>query len=118
MQSLVRFFVVAIFAAVFLVGCSSIGGLSAGGIEISQTPITANPTGETYPGRVVWYELLTPDPPSAGKFYEELFGWQIDYEGEYAVVRNGDKLIGGILRVEPSEEYEREGIWMPAAISD
>lgn len=108
-----RFFVVSI-AAVFLGACSNVGKLSAGGIEISQTPITENPTGETYPGRVVWHELLTPDPLSAGKFYEELFGWQIDYEGEYAVVRNGDKLIAGILRVEPSDEQEREGIWIPS----
>jgi len=114
MQSFTRFFVVSIATAVILGGCSSAGKLSAGGIEISQTPITENPTGETHPGRVVWHELLTPDPLSAGKFYEELFGWQIDYEGEYAVVRNGDKLIAGILRVEPSDENAREGIWIPS----
>ncbi len=114
MQSLTRFFIVSIATAVFLGSCSSVGNLSAGGIKISQTPITANPTGEIYPGRVVWHELLTPDPLSAGKFYEELFGWQIDYQGEYAVVRNGDKLIAGILRVEPSDEHEREGIWIPS----
>ncbi|OEU48897.1 MAG: hypothetical protein BA872_00840 [Desulfobacterales bacterium C00003060] len=114
MQSLVRYVGVLIIAAVFLSGCSNFGKLSAGGVEMAQTPITENPSGKTYPGKFIWHDLLTPDSLSAGKFYEKLFGWQIDYQGQYAVVRNGDKLIAGILQVEPSGDRTREGVWIPS----
>ena len=114
MQSLVRYVGVLIIAAVFLSGCSNFGKLSAGGVEMAQTPITENPSGKTYPGKFIWHDLLTPDSLSAGKFYEKLFGWQIDYQGQYAVVRNGDKLIAGILQVAPSDDRTREGVWIPS----
>ena len=113
MQSLIRFTGVLITAAVFLGGCASSGKLSEGGTEMAQVPITENPTGRTWPGRFIWHDLLTPDPLAAGKFYEELFGWQIDYQGKYAVVRNGGKLIAGILQVEPTAGSTPDGVWLP-----
>jgi len=113
MQSLLRFVGVLIAVAVFLNGCANIGKLSEGGVEMAQVPITENPSGKTHPGKFIWHDLLTPDPSSAGKFYEELFGWQIDYQGKYAVVRNGGKLIAGILQVEPAADSTRDGVWLP-----
>ena len=113
MQSLVRFVGVLITAAVLLGGCASSGKLSEGGAEMAQVPITENPSGETWPGRFIWHDLVTPDLLAAGKFYEELFGWQIDYEGEYAVVRNGGKLIAGILQAEPADGSTPDGVWIP-----
>jgi predicted enzyme related to lactoylglutathione lyase len=80
---------------------------------MAQVPITENPSGKTYPGKFVWHDLLTPDPLAAGKFYEKLFGWQIDYEGDYAVVRNNGKLIAGILRLKPTDGRAVQGVWMP-----
>jgi predicted enzyme related to lactoylglutathione lyase len=119
MQSLVRYVGFLIIATVFLSGCANYGKLSGGGVEIAQTPITENPSGETFPGKFVWHDLVTPDALSAGKFYEQLFGWQIEYQGKYAVVRNGDKLIAGILQVEPAEGREREAVWIPSvSVSD
>jgi len=50
----------------------------------------------------------------AGKFYEELFGWQIEYQGRYAVVRHGGKRIAGILQVDPADGRTREGVWIPS----
>jgi hypothetical protein len=114
MQSLVRFVGVLMTAAVFLGGCANIGKLSEGGAEMAQVPITENPSGKTYPGKFIWHDLLTPDPRSAGKFYEELFGWQIDYQEKYAVVRNGGKLIAGILQVVPADGRARDGVWLPS----
>ncbi len=114
MQFLVRLVGVLITAAIFLSGCANFGKLSEGGIEMAQTPITENPSGKTYPGKFIWHDLLTPDSQSAGKFYEKLFGWQIDYQGQYAVVRNGGKLIAGILQVKPSDDRAREGVWIPS----
>ena len=114
MQSIVRFVAVLFTATIFLSGCASYGKPSQGGVEMAQTPITENPSGETFPGKFVWHDLVTPDALSAGKFYERLFGWQIEYQGQYAVVRNGDKLIAGILQVEPVEGREREAVWIPS----
>jgi len=113
MKSLVRLVGVLIIAAAFLMGCANFGKLSEGGAEMAQIPITENPSGKTYPGKFIWHDLLTPDPLSAGKFYEKLFGWQIEYQGRYAVVRNHGKLIAGILQVEPSDGQARDGVWMP-----
>jgi predicted enzyme related to lactoylglutathione lyase len=114
MQSLARYVALLITATVFLSACANYGQLSEGGGEMAQTPITENPSGETFPGKFVWHDLVTPDARAAGKFYEQLFGWQIDYQGQYAVVRNGDKLIAGILQVDPADEHEREAVWIPS----
>ena len=114
MQSLVRFFGVLITAVVFLGGCANFGTLSKGGADMAQVPITETPTGKTYPGKFIWHDLLTPDPILAGKFYEELFGWQIEYQGQYALVSHGGKRIAGILQVDPAEGRSREGVWVPS----
>jgi hypothetical protein len=114
MQSLVRFFGVLMTASVFVSGCANFGKLSEGGVEMAQVPVTENPGGEVYPGKFIWHDLVTPDLLVAGKFYEELFGWQIDYEGKYAVVRNGGKLIAGILQLEPADGSTRDGVWIPS----
>ncbi len=115
MQLLVRFIVVLITVVPFLSGCANFGKQTGVGAEMAQTPITENPSGKVFPGKFIWHELLTPDPLLAGKFYEELFGWQIDYQGEYALVRNGDKLIAGIIKVEPPNDRPRKGVWIPSA---
>jgi predicted enzyme related to lactoylglutathione lyase len=113
MQSLIRFAGVLMTATVLLSGCASTSKLSDGGAEMAQVPVTDNPSGVTYPGKFIWHDLLTTDLRLAGKFYEELFGWQIDYREQYAVVRNDGKLIGGILHLEPSDGRAREGVWIP-----
>lgn len=113
MQLLVRFVGVLVTAAVFLSGCANFSKPSEDGLEMAQVPVTESPSGKTYPGKFIWHDLLTADPLSAGKFYEKLFGWHIDYQGNYAVVRNGDKLIAGILQVEPADGQPREGVWLP-----
>jgi hypothetical protein len=114
MQSSARFLGILITAAVFLSGCANFGNLSEGGAEMAQVPITENPSGQTYPGKFIWHDLLTPDPLLAGKFYEELFGWQIEYQGHYAVARHGGKLVAGILKVEPSDDRPGNGVWIPS----
>lgn len=114
MQLSVRFVGVLIAAAVFLGGCASTGKLSEGGTEMAQVPITENPSGKTYPGKFIWHELLTPDFRSAGKFYEQLFGWQVEYQEHYAVVRNDGKLIAGILQKKPADGRTSDGVWIPS----
>lgn len=116
MRLLVRFVGILITAAVFVSGCSNVDTLSEGGVAMAQVPITENPNGETHPGKFVWHDLMTPDPRSAGEFYEKLFGWQVEYHGQYAVVRNGaGKLIAGILQVEPAQGQSTKGVWLASA---
>ena len=114
MQALARFSAVLITAAVFLSGCANIGKLSEGGAELAQVPVTETPSGKTWPGKFIWHDLLTPDLQLAGKFYEELFGWQVEYQEHYAVVSHGGKHIAGILKVETAGDRVREGIWIPS----
>lgn len=114
MQLLVRYVGVLIAAAVFLGGCASTGKLSEGGSEMAQVPVTENPSGKTYPGKFIWHELLTPDFRLAGKFYEQLFGWQVEYQEHYAVVRNDGKLIAGILQKKPADGRASDGVWIPS----
>ena len=114
MKLFVRFVGVLVAAAVFLGGCASTGKLSESGVEMAQVPVTENPGGKHYPGKFIWHDLLTPDAVSAGKFYEKLFGWQVEYRGLYAVVRNGDKPIAGILQVKTADGRARDGVWLPS----
>ena len=52
-------------------------------------------------GTLCWADLSTPDPEKAGKFYSDLFGWQLMHEKEapesdYLHIKNGEHFIGGI----------------------
>ncbi len=80
---------------------------------MAQIPITATPSGKSSPGKFIWHDLVTPDVRTAGKFYEKLFGWKINYRGQYAEIRNGGKLIAGISQVKPTHKKAQEGVWLP-----
>lgn len=99
--------------ATFLSGCSQFNGLSEGGAELAQSPITDTPSNQRFPGRFVWHDLLTPDLTAAGSFYEQLFGWQIEYKEHSAVVRNNGKRIAGIMELQSSDKRAR-AIWIPS----
>ncbi|MGB8772079.1 MAG: VOC family protein [Candidatus Korobacteraceae bacterium] len=68
-------------------------------------------------GTLCWADLSTPDPERAGKFYSDLFGWQIvaddeDPEHGYLHIKNGEHFIGGI----PPVSHRQPGIpphWLP-----
>jgi predicted enzyme related to lactoylglutathione lyase len=114
MQSLARLVAILVTATVFLGGCANFSQQSASGSQMAQVPVTENPSGETYPGKFIWHDLVTPDARLAGEFYEQLLGWKIEYQEHYAVIRNGDKLIGGILQLDPADGHDREGVWIPS----
>jgi hypothetical protein len=59
-------------------------------------------------GTLCWADLSTPDPQRAGKFYSDLFGWQImsddeDPEHNYLHIKNGEHFIGGIPPASPRQ---------------
>ena len=94
-------------------GCANLGVLSEGRNEMAQSPITERPSGQADPGRIVWHDLVTHDIQSAGRFYQQLFGWEIKYQDRYAVVRNHGKLIAGMLQIDPPQGKTRDGVWIP-----
>jgi len=114
MQSLIRITALLISASLLLSGCGQTNVRS----EIAQTPVTENPSNQSYPGKFIWHDLITPDPQLAGQFYQDLFGWEIDYQGDYAVIRNRGKLIAGMLTVPATVEQDNPAIWLPSVSVD
>lgn len=53
-------------------------------------------------GRFVWYELMTPDPAGAKRFYPEVTGWKTQaFEGpmDYTMWTNGGQPLGGVMEL-------------------
>lgn len=63
---------------------------------MSQTTTTTVTTPQA--GAVTWFEIGTPDPDGARRFYGELFGWSFAVEGPYSIIQTGPghPLSGGI----------------------
>jgi uncharacterized protein len=76
--------------------------------------------GKTRPlqGSNVWYELITPDPDGATKFYGAVVGWKIGEpiggDQDYRMIgRSDDGFAGGVLKL--TEEMQSHGarpIWL------
>lgn len=66
--------------------------------------ITEEPCGNPH-GSFIWYELMTPDPLGAKRFYDSVVGWDIQPEAmpgpvEYRMIRRSDGgNAGGVLRL-------------------
>jgi predicted enzyme related to lactoylglutathione lyase len=58
-------------------------------------------------GGYIWYELMTPDPEGAKKFYDAVMGWEIsgegppEYNGYRMIGRSDGKFAGGLLPLTP-----------------
>ena len=113
MLPLIRLFSVYIAALIVLGGCANSEQLTPTQNKMAQTPITAEPSGAVLPGKFIWHDLLTPYPEKAGQFYQALFGWSIESHPDYTLVRNGDKLIAGMVKADSSDQQSRNGVWLP-----
>ena len=81
------------------------------------------------PGTLVWNEVLTDDPASAGDFYTEVFGWDLETRekpaGPYHLFKAGDEYRAGMLAITP-DMGDFPPVWTPylavaeigAAVSD
>lgn len=114
MRSFLRFLITLSISIMVLSSCANLGIQTGIKAPVTLTPVTENSSGKSHPGKFIWHDLITPDPVAAGTFYQALFGWKVDYQDGYAVVRNGDKLIAGILKVKPKEGSEKKGVWLPS----
>ena len=56
-------------------------------------------------GAFSWNELMTNDAEAALKFYQPLFGWQVQTMemgmGPYHVIKAGDTSVGGVMKTPP-----------------
>jgi predicted enzyme related to lactoylglutathione lyase len=57
------------------------------------------------PNSFCWNELATNDPPRAGEFYSNMFGWDKDTQNfgpmEYTMFKNADRGAGGMYKITP-----------------
>jgi hypothetical protein len=67
----------------------------------------------------VWYELLTPDPEGAKRFYDRVVGWDIEPtpsmpEMDYRMIRrSGGGNAGGVMRLgEDMQQHAAGPIWL------
>ena len=104
---------VLLFALALTGGCAQFTRPADGGAELARSPITDNPSGEIFPGRIVWHDLLTSELRVAGNFYEKLFGWQIDYQDHSAIARNNGVRVAAILELPQKDEASR-AVWIPS----
>ena len=91
-------------------GCANLGAEKP---PEGLPPIVAAPTGERHPGKVVWHDLLTPDPEGARKFYAGLLGWSFERKTpRYEEIRHNGHAIGGMLQLEPHTERKVAAQWL------
>ena len=66
-------------------------------------------------GQFVWYELLTPDPDAAKKFYASIAGWGTQpFDKDYTMWTTAGAPFAGLYRLGP--EMRQQGVppnWMP-----
>lgn len=68
-------------------------------------------------GDFVWYELMTPDPDAAQKFYGGLLGWTFEEAGfngqDYRSFNAGEAQVGGFLKLTPEmAEHGAQPSWV------
>jgi predicted enzyme related to lactoylglutathione lyase len=77
------------------------------------SPITLEPTGQYYPGKVVWVDLVTDDVRRASDFYRQVFGWavRLSEDGSYAEASYRGRPIAAFARYEV-DAPEDEAQWL------
>ncbi len=75
------------------------------------------------PGSMTWYELYSPNAKQARDFYTALLGATADpMPGglEYYVLKHGEKMLGGIMQIDPSwgEFHPRWAIYFSVSNAD
>lgn len=72
---------------------------------LNNTPLVAEPTAVSSPGKVIWNELMTQDPDAALPFYQALFGLEhqaMPFDGmEYHLLLRGGESEAGVMQAPP-----------------
>lgn len=100
--------------SLFFIFSSCCLSLMAGGP--SMPPVNPYAEQAALTGKFIWFDLVTHDVDEAGRFYGELFGWELETVGAgataYTVIRHRKRPIGGIVFDEPAEPGRNESQWI------
>ena len=107
-----RYMISSLGCTIFLVLASL--PLFASGTLDRPGPVNAGPTGNSYPGKVIWLDLVTSDVKKAAAFYHEVFGWDIrnGRDGSFARASNQGVPLATLSRYEDGEAPDGEARWL------
>jgi predicted enzyme related to lactoylglutathione lyase len=98
-------------AALLFASMASVFGAQAHASTVVLPPVTGEPSGEHHVGKVIWADLVTPDPVAAKRFYGALFGWTfqpVPGDRHYTVaLLDGEPLAGVYEKAIPSGERQQ-----------
>lgn len=90
---------------------------AAHGAEPQLPPLNDPPTGLRLSGKMVWADLVTPDPDAARRFYADLFGWTFTSvgsgEGAYALAHLDGTAVAGVVRRADQAAERSRSRWVP-----
>lgn len=79
-------------------------------------PVNESATDFALTGKWVWFDLVTDQIDVSRRFYEDLFGWDIEEVGQvperYAVLSVGGRRIGGMLQRAAPRDAARGARWI------
>jgi predicted enzyme related to lactoylglutathione lyase len=97
------FFALQALIAVFLI-------IAACARQMPTLPVIGTP-GNSLPGKVVWHDLVTPNPDKSRAFYGQLFGWQFEQISDgYVLARSDGRPVAGMARVDAVGQPSH---WLP-----
>jgi len=94
-----------------LIGWLFLSSLSLHGVQplgYNLPPLQSPASGDRHPGKFIWADLFAEYPLQAGKFYSQVFGWNLRRFGSdssaYWILSNGDRPLAGVARRENKEK--------------
>ncbi|MGQ0578245.1 MAG: VOC family protein [Betaproteobacteria bacterium] len=91
--------------------------LTAHGAEPQLPPLNDPPTGLQLSGKLVWADLVTPDPDVVRRFYAALFGWTFasvgSGQGAYSLAHLDGAAIAGVVRRADRAAERSRSRWIP-----
>ena len=64
-------------------------------------------------GKFIWYDVMTPDPKAAAKFYADVIGWTaqehpMEGGGSYTIFSKGPAMVAGLMAI--PDEMRAQGV--------
>jgi len=77
-------------------------------------PVSADPTDLTYPGKIIWVDLVTGDVKKAADFYHKVFGWDIrnSQDEDFARASYQGSPLATLSRYAEGEAPDGEARWL------
>ena len=102
-----------VLTCAFFLALASEPAFAAGTLD-RVGPVSAGPTNNSFPGKVIWVDLVTGDVKKAAAFYHNVFGWDIRYgrDGSFVRASYQGSPLATLSRYEEGEAPEGEARWL------